>query len=90
MKASPSINIAYNNDSGWFEFVNNSMVEYPAKIIEGKDDYISWDSEILEIFLKNKYIRWINCNYTWGWHDDETGRWTGAVGQVNTNTFFKK
>ena len=54
MKASPSINIAYNNDPGWFEFVNNSMVEYPAKIIEGKDDYISWDSEILEIFLKNK------------------------------------
>ena len=29
---------------------------------------------------------WINCNYTWGWFDDETGQWTGAVGQVKILT----
>ena len=44
---------------------------------------IPYDFEILEVFFENKNINWINCNYTWGWYDDETGRWTGAVGKVN-------
>ena len=46
---------------------------------------ISQNSEILSIFFKNLNIivKWINCNQTWGWYDDETGKWTGAVGQVN-------
>ena len=46
---------------------------------------IIWDYEILEIFFENNKIvpKWINCNYTWGTYDYETGKWTGAVGQVN-------
>ena len=68
------------------------MVEYPANIIEGVDNYISWDFEILEIFFKTKnvIVYWINCNYTWGWIDDETERWTGAVGKVKINTVLLK
>ena len=31
----------------------------------------------------NILVNWTNCNYTWGWFDYETGKWTGAVGQVN-------
>ena len=87
---SPSINVAYNDDPGFFEIVDNSMYAYPVNIIDGEYSNIAQDFEILEVFFENKIINWINCNYTWGWHDDETGRWTGAVGQVNTNTFFKK
>ena len=66
------------------------MVEYPANIIEGVDSYISWDFEILEIFFKTKnvIVNRINCNYTWGWFDDETERWTGAVGKVKMNIYF--
>ena len=90
MKDSLSINIAYNNDFGWFEIVNNSMVEYQANIIEGEYSFIPYDFEILEKFFKNKNIKWINCNHTWGWYDDETGRWTGAVGKVIKNTFLLK
>ena len=90
LKDSLSINIAYNNDPGWFEIVNNSMVEYLANIIEGEATNIASDFEILEIFFKSYVIavNWIDCNYTWGWYDDETGRWTGAVGKVNMNTFL--
>ena len=37
-------------------------------------------------FLNNNIIiNWIDCNYIWGWFDDETGKWTDAVGQV---TFY--
>ena len=87
VKASLSINVAYNNDPDIFEVVNNSMVEQPAFFFEGVTQ-ISSDFEILEIFLKNKIIKWINCNFTWGWYDDETERWTGAVGKVKKNTFL--
>ena len=42
------------------------------------------DYEILKSFFQNNYINptWIDCNYTWGWFDNETGHWTGAVGKV--------
>ena len=91
MKASLSINVAYNNDPGYFEIVNNSMVEYPANSVEGIYSNIPYDFEILEIFFKNKnvIVNWIYCNYTWGWFDDETGRWTGAVGKVKMNSRYK-
>ena len=87
LKDSPSINVAYNDDS-YFEIVDNSMVEYPAYIIKGEYTNIPYEFEILEKFFKNKIINWINCHSTWGWYDDETGRWTGAVGKVKMNIFL--
>ena len=89
---SPSINVAYNDDPGFFEIVNNSMVEYPAFVVDGDNSYIPYDFEILEHFLKSYVIaiNWIDCNYTWGWYDDETGRWTGAVGKVRVKIYLLK
>ena len=90
MKLSLSINVAYNNDPYWFEIVNNSMVEcydYWGLIIEKSS--IPYDFEILEIFFKTNdiIVNWLNCNYTWGMYDYDTGRWTGAVGKVKTLHF---
>ena len=91
MKASLSINVAYNNNPGWFKIVNNSMFEWNDYwgLINDKSN-IPYNFEILEIFFKTKnvIINWINCNYTWGLFDDETERWTGAVGKVKLNTFL--
>ena len=76
-------NIAYV----WSEaVVNNSMVEYPPYIMEGEFPYIPYDYEIIGPFLFNYNIivnKWIDCNDTYGIFDNETGKWTGAVGQVN-------
>ena len=85
-----SINVAYNNEAYYFEIFNNSMVEYPAFIVEEDQTNIPYDFEILENFFQSYVIaiNWIDCNYTWGWYDDETGRWTGAVGKVNMNIFL--
>ena len=68
------------------------MVEYPAYIIEGEISIIPYDFEILEIFFKTKnvIVNWLYCNYTWGVYDDETRRWTGAVGKVKVNMFLLK
>ena len=99
MKTSISIiNVAYNEESSIFEIVNNSMVEYPVQSfnlsinVKGLESSIPHSFEILEIFFKSYVIaiNWIDCNYTWGWYDVETGRWTGAVGKVRVKTFMLK
>ena len=87
------VHIAYNNRIFWFQMENNSMVDSMKKfqvlhgLLVGGYDVITLDTEILSLFFKNYNIilKWINCNGTWGVFDDETGKWTGAVGQVNMN-----
>ena len=78
------VNIAFNNEPGAFEILNNFMVKYQVNPVKGEFSYIPRTTEILVIFFKNNNIlvNWINCNFTWGWYDFETGKWTGAVGQV--------
>ena len=69
------------------DVVNNSLVEHPlGGIIKGEYSYIPWHFEIIGSFLFNYNIivnKWIDCNDTYGIFDNETGKWTGAVGQVN-------
>ena len=87
-----TVHVAYIHQSEWFEIENNSMVDvYKKKQLLhgawslGGYPYISRDSEILSIFFKHYDVitKWINCNYTFGVFDDETEKWTGAVGQVS-------
>ena len=86
-----AINLAYNQDTWYFEVENNSMVDLREKYghlhgdLVGFYSYLSEDDEILLKFFLNHniIINWIDCNYTWGWFDDETGKWTGAIGLVN-------
>ena len=85
-----AINLAYNYEPWQFEVENNTMVDLREKYgkLHGKFvgvlSYIAEDDEILSMFFFNNniIINWIDCNYTWGWFDYETGKWTGAVGKV--------
>ena len=82
--------IAYNNEDPFFviDNITNTMIEYPK--YDRWQGFISdhgqnsHDWEILKSFFSNYNVKptWINCNYSWGWFDDETGHWTGATGQV--------
>ena len=77
--------IAYNNDPGWFELDDEgNLVEYPVSPINIHNRGYIWDYEIMKSFLENYHITptWIDCNFTWGWFDEETDHWTGAVGKV--------
>ena len=90
-KEEHEVRIAYNNEMNWFEIDNitNSMVEYPHWwIMVGDYGLLSDEYEILKTFFSKFNIKptWINCNFTWGWFDDEAGHWTGAVGQVEILT----
>ena len=84
------ITIAYNNDY-WGNFLvfndTNTMKEFalwwtlePAR----QHPIVSRDWEILTFFFNNNNLEpiWINCNYVWGWFDEDEGKWTGGVGKV--------
>ena len=63
------------------------MVEYPlAHTLKGARQfpYVAKDWEILKVFLDKHSIEvtWIDCDFTWGWLDEESGKWTGGVGKV--------
>ena len=86
-KVADSVNIAYNNDyAARFEVDHETqtMVEYPVRPVNGWFSYIPRNWEIIKPFLEHYSLTptWINCHYTWGWLDEETGTWTGPVGQV--------
>ena len=95
------VHVAYNHRLFWFEMENNSMVDSVVKYSSmyglhgwyvGRYSVISLDNEILSIFFEHYdvIVKWINCNNTWGVYDDETGKWTGAVGQVNMDDYLYK
>ena len=85
------VNIAYNNDPGAFEVDDETgeMVRYPGRYPVTLS-YIPWDWDILATFFRyyNIVPVWINCHYTWGWYDEESGKWTGAVGKVRRSTHY--
>ena len=85
-----AVSVAYNNEAWWLEVENKSLVDTTEKYgythgqLVGVTSFIAKDDEILSKFFLNYniIINWIDCNFTWGWFDDETGKWTGAVGKV--------
>ena len=84
-KVADSVNIAYNNDNNrQFYVLRGKLWEYPVRPIKGWYSYIPKNWEIIKPFLDHYSLNpnWIDCNYTWGWLDEETGTWTGAVGKV--------
>ena len=66
------------------------MARFPVNPVTGLYSFIPWDWEILETFFLNNDIVpvWINCHFTWGWYDEEAGKWTGAVGKVSRSSML--
>ena len=66
------------------------MVRYPSSRMTGFQ-YIPRDWEILATFFKNYNIIpvWINCHFNPGVYDEESGKWTGAVGKVSTKHYIR-
>ena len=86
-KVADPVTIAYNNDFSAMFVVDpetQTMVEYPVRPVNGWYSYIPLDWEIIQPFLDHYNLKptWLDCNYTWGWFDEETWTWTGAVGKV--------
>ena len=76
-----------NDYPPWFEVDDETreMVRYPVNPVIESSYILNW--EILETFFHNHDIVpvWTNCHSTWGWYDEESGKWTGAVGKVRSS-----
>ena len=69
------VRMAYNHEDGQFE------VDKDGKVVKTE----SRSTEVLISFFPSQNLTpvWENANYTWGWFDEETGRWTGACALVS-------
>ena len=68
------VRMAYNHEDGVFE------VDEEGKVVKTG----LRQSEVLISFFSSQKLTpvWKNANFTWGWFDEETGRWTGACALV--------
>ena len=73
----------------WFHMKveNNSLQasdRNTASYIYGDGSNMVYDSEVLLAFfsIHNIEPNWLDCNYTYGYYDEDLGGWTGYVGKV--------
>ena len=73
------VRMAYNYEDGVFE------IDEDEKVVK-----ITRQSEVLISFFSSQNLTpvWKNANFTWGWLDEETGRWTGACGLVSSGILY--
>ena len=81
------VNLGFNFGFSSFKVINNSLVNIPREVADHvHDDYgfMPYNWEILSMFFSFHNIEpsWLDCNYTYGWYDEELGGWTGCVGKV--------
>ena len=81
------VRVAFNQYSPHFEVNSetNTMIEYPIRRSKG-----AYPWEILSSFFANNRLTPIfyNCHQTWGWLDEYTGLWNGAIAMVDSLASF--
>ena len=83
------VNLGWNWEPH-FKVENNKLVQiprnsqFPEDSIYGKYSALSYDWEVLSKFfsIHNIEPNWLDCEWSWGWYDEELGGWTGCMGKV--------
>ena len=85
------VNIAYNNYYSDFQIDNatNTIVETNLEPIDDESS-IPYYFEVIGEFLRQHNIipTWIDSNFTFGWYDEESGKWTGEIGKVRLTLLY--
>ena len=84
-KVVKQVNIAFNAIRTFrVDYVTKFLLEFQMAHIKGTRSKMSYDFEILNIFLKQNNIvaNWIDCYGVYGYFDEESGQWTGEIGKV--------
>ena len=80
------VNLGYNNAYDILKIENNTLIHDPplGEYLYGKRTYLSNNWEVLSKFfaIYNIEPNWLDCDYSWGWYDEENGTWTGCMGKV--------
>ena len=88
-KVNLGYNAGFSSDTIFqdFKIENNSIVHITRNLshyLHGNLSSMPLEYEILVPFFSTHNIEpnWLDCNFTFGWYDDEQGRWRGCVGKV--------
>ena len=80
------VNLGFNNEFLNFKVENNTLMPYPpmGTYLYGEQSALSNNWEVLIMFFSMYNIEpnWLDCNYTYGWYDEDLGGWTGCMGKV--------
>ena len=81
------VNLGYLIDPSGVEIENNSLLHSPRgpkNYMYGHSPEMALDWEVLSMFFSiyNMEPNWLDCNYTYGWYDEDLGGWTGCIGKV--------
>ena len=78
------VHLGYNADRNFKVKDNKLLQDPPIRNLIGVNSEISRDWEVLGKFISLYNIEpiWLDCDYNWGWYDDEQGVWTGCMGKV--------
>ena len=77
----------YGNGWGSMRVFNNNIEQRPRVLdehINGRFASMSKEWEVLNAFfsIHNIEPNWLDCNFTYGWYDEDLGAWTGCIGKV--------
>ena len=83
------VNLGFNNDKyANFNVSDNSLIRTPKTdkwfYVSDAQTVLPFDWEVFFPFFSFHNIEpnWLDCNYTWGWYDEDEGGWTGCLGKV--------
>ena len=73
------VNLGFNNDHLMLKVENNTLMPYPpiGTYLYGENSALSYSWEVLLKFLSIHSIEpnWLNCDFTWGWFEEELGHY---------------
>ena len=85
-KEAKKVRLGFNNAWDLLVIENNTLIPYPPRsgFLYGQKSQWSYDWEVLSKFFSIHNIEpsWLDCDFTWGWYDEELGGWTGCMGKV--------
>ena len=78
------VRIAFNQFPGTIEVdnVTNTVVEYSLSDKWRHDEAYEWETLSSFFLTYNLSPVFYDCNETWGWFNEDTGLWNGAVAMV--------
>ena len=79
------VHLGYNNDPVFMTVEDNELLQIPRnRALKGEYSEMVHLWEVLNKFFSLYNIEpiWLNCNFSWGWYDEEKGAWTGCIGKV--------
>ena len=77
------VHLGYNDDFT-MQVEDNTLSQGSERQLKGESTEMSQVWEVFYKFFSHYNIEpiWLNCNFSWGWYDEEQGAWTGCMGKV--------